>query len=60
MLLQIIIKAAVLHLDMIGLKREEVRNELSLQSSQESACVDDTSNNLNSPAEWEKPGCKWT
>lgn len=37
--IQVIVKAAVYHLDMIGLRWEEVRDELSIQSSQESACV---------------------
>lgn len=37
--IQVIVKAAVHHLDMIGLRWEEVRDELSIQSSQETACV---------------------
>lgn len=37
--IQIIVKAAIHHLDMAGLKWEEVRAELSVQSSQETTCV---------------------
>ncbi len=37
--IQIIVKAAIHHLDMTGLQWEEVRDELSVQSSQESARV---------------------
>lgn len=37
--IQIIVKAAIHHLDMTGLKWEEVRDELSVQSSQETTCV---------------------
>lgn len=37
--IQIIVKAAIHHLDMAGLKWEEVRDELSVQSSQETTCI---------------------
>lgn len=37
--IQIIVKVAIHHLDMAGLKWEEVRNELSVHSSQETTCV---------------------
>lgn len=37
--IQVIVKAAEHHLDMKGLKWEEVNDELRIQSSQETACV---------------------
>ncbi|XP_067275529.1 uncharacterized protein [Pseudorasbora parva] len=37
--IQIIVKAAIHHMGMTGLKWEEVRDELSVQSSQETTCV---------------------
>lgn len=37
--IQIIVKAAVHHLELVGLKWEEVRDELNVQSSQDLTCV---------------------
>ena len=37
--IQIIVKAAVHHLCMRGIRWEEVRDELSVQASQDSSCI---------------------
>lgn len=37
--IQIIVKAAAHHLDMKGIRWEEVRDELSIQASQETTCI---------------------
>lgn len=37
--IQVIVKAAEHHLDMIGLKWEEINDELRMQASQENSCV---------------------
>ena len=55
--IQMIVKAAVHHLDTRGLRWEEVRDELRVQASQDTSCIGNINNNDNPSVECKKPDC---